>query len=132
MSLLPQHIVPAEHPAAAALLTFDEAAARLHSAVTVSALRRARLEGKLWAKKIGKRYFTTWPAVLEYLECPDPESPPASISAPMNANGSSAMAAPSGGLAMALASAERLKRHSLNTSHPANRQTAEVRPIRGN
>ncbi|MDF3606217.1 hypothetical protein PE067_08775 [Paracoccus sp. DMF-8] len=114
-----------------ALLTFEEAAGRLHGAVSASALRRARIAGKLWAKKLGKRYFTTWHAVLEFLECPDTESPPASISAPTNANGSFVTAAPSGGQDLAMASAERLKRHSLNTSRRENRPTAEARHIRG-
>lgn len=115
-----------------ALLTFEEAAERLHSAVTVSALRRARVEGKLWAKKIGKRYFTTWSAVLEFLECPDTDSLPASTTAATSGNGSSGMAASRSGQGMALASVARLKQHSRNTLQLENRPTAEVRHIRGN
>lgn len=118
--------------AAFALLTFEEAAEQLHSAVTVSALRRARVEGKLWAKKIGKRYFTTWAAIEEFLECPDTDSLPASTTAATSGNGSSETAAPRSGQGMALASVARLKQHSRNISQPENRPSAEVRHIRGN
>ena len=97
------------------LLTFEEAAALLHSKISVSTLQRARREGRLWAVKIGSRYYTTCHAVMEFVQCPGPENPPACISAKMNSNRSSGTETPRNGLDMALASASRLKQHSLNT-----------------
>ena len=114
-----------------ALLTFEEAAARLHSAVTVSSLRRARVAGQLWAKKIGKRYFTTWAAITEFLQCPDPDCQPASTSARTSGNGLSATATPNSGQALALNSVARLKQLSRTTSQPESRPSAEVRHFRG-
>lgn len=114
------------------LLTIKEAAELLHHSVTKSALHAARRSGELWAKKIGKRYFTTRPALMEYLQCPDTESQPASTGALMNDNGSFGTAAPKSGQDMALASVARLKQRSLNTSQAESRQTAEVRHFRGN
>lgn len=114
-----------------ALLTLQEAAEAMHSTVKISTLYRARAEGKLWAKKIGSRYFTTTQAIKEFLQCPDPESPPASTTAKTNSIGSSAMAARNTGQDMALASAKRLKQRCKNTSQTENRPSAEVRPFPG-
>lgn len=114
------------------LLTIAEAAERLHSKVTVSALHAARAQGRLWAVKIGKLYFTTWPAVVEFLQCPATANLHASTSVETNGNTSYATAAPSYGQDMALASVQRLKQRSRNISQAENRQTAEVRHIRGN
>lgn len=114
------------------LMTLAEAAQRLHAKVTVSSLREARKQGRLWAVKIGKRYFTTWPAVLEFLQCPAPENLPACSIEKTKDNGSSVMAPPCAGQDMALASASRLKRHCKNTLQTESHQTAMVQPIRGN
>ncbi|MFV0302324.1 MAG: helix-turn-helix domain-containing protein [Paracoccus sp. (in: a-proteobacteria)] len=92
------------------LLTFEEAAALLHSAVKVSTLQRARRSDLLWAKKIGNRYFTTHQAVMEYLQCPEPENQPASISAKTKCNGSSATEAFSDGQGMLAASVRMLRK----------------------
>lgn len=112
------------------LMTIKEAAEKLHSSVTASALHRARREQRLWAVKIGKFFYTTWPAVLEFLQCPDPESQHASTSAKTKSSGSFETERHSSGQDLALASAERLKRHSLTTSQAESHQSAVVRPIR--
>lgn len=60
------------------LLTVEEAAAALSSATSVSFIRRMCREGKLVARRFGKRYLIH-PAELErFARCPDPESRPAS------------------------------------------------------
>lgn len=112
------------------LLTIQEAAEELHSSVTPAALLRARREGRLWAKKIGKRYYTTRTAVMEFLECPDPESPRASTSDETNSNGSFETDPLNTGQDMALASVSRLKRNSQPISQTESLLSAEVRPIR--
>lgn len=116
----------------ARLMTIAEAAASLHDAVTESALHRARRDGLLWAKKIGKRYFTTQAAIMEFLECPDTASPPASISATMSASGLSVTETPRNGQDLLLASVKRLKTHSLNTSQTGARKPAPVLQIHRN
>lgn len=113
----------------ASLMTIAEAARSLHNAVTPSALHSARRNGQLWAKKIGKCYFTTEAAIMEFLECPDTASPPGSTSAAMSNSGSFETEAPKNGRALALASAERLKKLSRNTSRADNRQPAPVHHI---
>lgn len=114
------------------LLTIAEAAALLNDAVTESALHKARREGKLWAKKIGKPFFTSQAALMEFLECPDTANRPGSISETTSGNGSSETAPPKNGQAIAAASVKRLKTHSLNTSQAADRKSASVLRIRGN
>lgn len=127
----PRPIIASENADRFALLTIKEAADLLHHTVTESALHAARIAGDLWAKKIGKRYYTTQTALMEYLQCPDMQSLPASTSAKTNDNGSFVTAANNGGQDMALASASRLKQLCKNTSQAGNRPSAEVRPIRG-
>lgn len=112
------------------LLTIQEAAEELHSSVTPAALLRARREGRLWAKKIGKRYYTTRSAVMEFLECPDLESPRASTSDATSSNGSFETDPLNIGQDMALASVSRLKRHSQTSSQTERLRSAEVQPIR--
>lgn len=114
-----------------ALLTIKEAADLLHHSVTESALHAARRAGDLWAKKIGKRYFTTRAALMEFLQCPDTQSLPDSTFAKMNDSGSFATAASRDGQDMALASVSRLKQLCKNTLPAESRPSAEVRPIRG-
>ncbi|WP_164887603.1 helix-turn-helix domain-containing protein [Paenirhodobacter populi] len=114
------------------LLTIEEAAAELHRDIPRAALHKARREGRLWAVKIGKRFYTTRQALLEFLQCPVIENQPGCISAPTKSNGSSATETSRFGQDLALASAERLKRHSRNTSQPGDRKSAAVLPIRGN
>lgn len=127
----PRPNLASEPAVSIALLTFKEAAAHLHDKVTESALHAARKAGDLWAKKIGKRYFTTHAALMEYLQCPDTESPPASTGEPMKNNGSSVTAASRSGQDMALASVARLKQRSHITSQVESRPNAEARHIRG-
>lgn len=112
----------------AVLLTFEEAAARLHPAIKSSTLHLARRNGRLWAKKVGNRYFTSHTAVMDYLKCPDPESPPASISAKMNGNGSSGTGTHSDGQAVIAASVKMLKELSPNISPTAVSRSDPARP----
>lgn len=116
----------------AELLTFQEAAELLHSAIKVSTLQRARRDGLLWARKIGSRYFTTQQAVMDYLQCPDPKSPPASISARTSGNMSSGTGTSSDGQAVIAASAKMLKGLSRNTSRAADSPANPGRRIRQN
>ncbi|KQB12441.1 hypothetical protein AP071_06490 [Rhodobacter capsulatus] len=114
------------------LMTFEEAADFLHSGVSVSALRKARREGSLWATQIGKRFYTTRHALREYLQCQGTNNRPASTSDTMNASGSFATAAPKSGQDMALSSVAKLKQLSRNTSPASRSSGGMVLPIRGN
>ena len=112
------------------LLTLEEAARVMHETITVSTLRAAIRAGRLPPRKIGRRYYLTEADIQGFIQCQGVESPPASITEPMRANGSSETAQSSGGQGIALASVERLKRRCRNTSPSESSPTAEVRQIR--
>ncbi|KEP68539.1 hypothetical protein DL1_11330 [Thioclava dalianensis] len=120
------------HPDNLEMMTLAEAAAKVHSSVTVNTLRKARRDGRLWAVKVGRNYLTNRQAIEEFLQCPDNESPRASTSERMRGNGSSETETGCSGQALALASVERLKRHSLTTSPADSRKRGAVLPIRAN
>lgn len=112
------------------LMTLEDAAAALHETVTVSSLRAAIREGRLPRRKLGRRYYVTSPEIEDFLRCLAHASLPASTSAPMNSNGSSGTESASSGRDMALASVERLKMRSRDTSRAASRPSGAVLPIR--
>lgn len=114
------------------LMTFAEAAAILHHGIKPSTLHKARRDGRLRAVHVGKNYYTTKQWLWEYLNCPDAENRPASISETTNSNGSFVTAASNGGQASALASLQKLKRHSLNMSQESKPPPGVALPIRGN
>lgn len=91
------------------LLTIEEAARALHATVTVSAIRAMIRDGRLAARRIGRRYYVPATEIERLTRCPAPESRPASTSAPTPATGSSATDPAPSGRALALASAMRLK-----------------------
>jgi hypothetical protein len=116
---------------ATTLLTLDEAAAILHPTIKASTLRAAIRDRRLPRRKIGRRYYLTAFDIKDLVgTCPGPGSPPVSTIEQTNTNGSSATATGRSGRDMALASVERLKRSSRNTSPAASRPSATVLPIR--
>lgn len=112
------------------LMTIEEAASELHNGIPATALHKARRNGKLWAKRIGKRFYTNEQALKEFLACPDTESPLASTSETTNSNGSFVTEAPRSGQDLALASLRRLKTHSPNTSRESKSQPGAGRLTR--
>lgn len=101
-----------------ALLTVEEAAAALHSTVTVAAIRAAIRAGRLTATKIGRRYYLDEKALRRFAgACHAPASRPASGSAQTMAHGSSSTAASTIGQAIAeKAAADLLRMRSGTTS----------------
>lgn len=114
------------------LMTIKEAADVLHSSITDRSLHRARRDGRLWAKKIGNKYYTNMPALTEFLQCPDQGSPRGSTTAETNSNGSFGTEVSRSGQDMAMASTVRLRQHLRNTSQAESHPPAEVRHLRGN
>lgn len=112
------------------LMTIAEAAAFLHSSIPVSALHRARREGRLWATQVGKLFYTNEAALLEFLQCHGTDNRRGFISDPMNGNGSSVTERSKSGRDTVLNSVKRL-RESLHNTSPINSQSgAAVLSIR--
>lgn len=63
---------PFKRPASASsLLNVEEAAEFLHRNVNKSSIYTAIHDGSLWAKQIGKSYYTTPEALENYIACQD-------------------------------------------------------------
>lgn len=108
------------------LLSLEDAAGRLPAAFTVGTLRGLIRKGVLPYRKHGRRLWLTPADLWRLTECPDSDSPRASGGTQRKDSGSSATAPHSGGQAAAMASAERLKQRSRDTSKPANSPAAVV------
>lgn len=113
------------------LMTFEEAAGFLHSGVSVSTLRKARRDGRLWATKIGNRFYTHKQALGDYLQCQGTDNRPASTLEATNVNGLSATATLRSGQDVALNSVAKLKRLSQATSQTNRLNGGKAVPIRG-
>jgi len=111
------------------LLTIEEAAAALHATVTVSAVRSAIREGRLTAKRIGKRYYIAECDLRRFAQCPAPASPPASGNE-TTAPGSSSTTAASIGQAIAEKAADDLLKMRSATTSSRARRSAAARPSR--
>jgi hypothetical protein len=102
-----------------ALLTLEDAAELLPAEMTVGTLRGLIRRGVLPKRKLGKRLWLTPDDLMRLTECPASASPRGSTSAPTPANSSSETATLPGGQAAALASVNRLRQRSRDTSKAA-------------
>jgi hypothetical protein len=114
------------------LLTLEEAAARLPRSMTVGTLRGLIRKGVLPHRMYGRRLWLTPADLWRLTECPERDSPRASGGTTRKDSGSSATAPSSGGRAAAMASVERLRQRSRDTSKPANSPAAVVQLTRTN
>lgn len=109
-------VMTAKRPASASgLLNVDEAATFLHRDVSKRTIYSAISNGTLWAKRIGKSYYTTSEALENYTACQDQDYQRDCDKGKTTKRGSSMMEKNVSGRDMVRASMNRQKQSLKNT-----------------